>query len=66
MLWRWAVLAWLVAVTWAGLDEFHQTFVASRTGSPIDVMIDATGALAGLALYCWFVRRRAVAVAVTA
>ncbi|MEO5721371.1 MAG: VanZ family protein, partial [Chthoniobacterales bacterium] len=55
---RYAVLIWLTALVWAGLDEFHQSFVASRTGSPIDVMIDATGALVGLGIY-WLCTSRA-------
>lgn len=29
----------------AGLDEFHQTFVQGRTGTPRDVFIDLGGAL---------------------
>ena len=53
---RYAVAIWLVAVAWAALDEFHQSFVASRTGAPADVMIDAIGALIGLGIYCWFAR----------
>jgi VanZ family protein len=42
--------AWAFALTvaYAGTDEFHQTFVRGRHGSPIDVAIDAAGALAGL------------------
>ena len=56
--WGYAVVAWLLAVAWAGLDEFHQSFVSSRTGSPIDVMIDATGALIGLSIYWCFARKR--------
>lgn len=55
---RYALLTWLICLAWAALDEFHQTFVASRTGSPIDVMIDATGALAGLGIYWLATRRR--------
>ncbi len=34
----------------ASLDEFHQTFVSSRTGTPQDVMIDCGGAILGLAI----------------
>ena len=59
---RWQV--WLVvaiAASCASLDEFHQSFVASRTGSPRDVAIDISGALAGLLLYVWATRRKAVA-----
>jgi len=37
-----------VASVYAALDETHQSFVASRTGSPRDVMIDICGAIAGL------------------
>jgi VanZ family protein len=39
-----------LAVVYAASDEFHQTFVRGRHGSPIDVGIDAVGALIGLAL----------------
>ncbi len=38
--------AWAIAVAWAMIDEIHQTTVGSRTGSPIDVTVDAAGALA--------------------
>lgn len=62
---RYAVAIWLVAVAWAALDEFHQSFVASRTGAPADVMIDAIGALIGLAMYRWFSRCRSNAVRAT-
>jgi VanZ family protein len=36
--------AFLIAAGYGAIDEYHQTFVAGRTGSPIDVAIDATGA----------------------
>jgi hypothetical protein len=49
-LWRAAALAFLVAAICASLDEFHQSFIASRTGSSWDVMIDCVGASIGLAL----------------
>ncbi len=55
--WRWALPALLVAVGFAGVDEFHQTFALRRTGSIIDVGIDAAGALTGLALIWWHHRR---------
>ncbi len=42
------LLAWLVAAIFAATDEFHQSFVPSRTASPIDVMIDICGAMIGL------------------
>jgi VanZ family protein len=43
--WAWA---FALAVAYACTDEFHQTFVRGRHGSPIDVGIDAVGALIGL------------------
>ena len=47
---RVAVVAFLIAGVCAALDEFHQSFVASRTGSPWDVTIDCIGAVIGLSL----------------
>ncbi len=35
--WRWALPALLVAVGFAGLDEFHQSFTSKRTGSVVEV-----------------------------
>jgi hypothetical protein len=32
-----------IALAYGAVDEYHQTFVAGRTGSPIDVAIDALG-----------------------
>ncbi len=43
--------AFALAVAYAGTDEFHQTFVRGRHGSPVDVGIDAVGALIGLTLW---------------
>src|SRR6476469_10351700 len=42
--------AFALAVAYAASDEFHQTFVRGRHGSPVDVAIDAVGALIGLAV----------------
>ncbi len=44
----------LVLVTYAISDEFHQTFVSSRTPSAIDVCIDTAGGILGqLAIAIW-------------
>ncbi|MEY2496560.1 MAG: hypothetical protein QOD12_116 [Verrucomicrobiota bacterium] len=56
--WRAAALALVVAAIYASLDEFHQSFVASRTGTPWDVMIDMGGAVIGLALCMAFRRKK--------
>lgn len=59
--WRAAVAAFAIAAVYAGLDEFHQSFIPSRTGAFQDVMIDCGGAILGLVLYSFgrrFLRRR--------
>ena len=48
------LLAWLAAAIFAVFDEFHQSFVPSRTASPIDVMIDICGAMLGLIICMMF------------
>jgi VanZ family protein len=51
---RWA---FGLAVAYACTDEFHQTFVHGRHGSPIDVAIDAVGAAIGLVVLTKLERR---------
>jgi VanZ family protein len=43
--------AFALAIAYAASDELHQTFVRGRHGSPVDVAVDAVGALAGLILW---------------
>ncbi len=46
-LWRRASLAAILCTLFiASMDEFHQSFLPSRTSSPIDVCIDLGGAIA--------------------
>ena len=47
----------LPSAIFAVSDEFHQSFVASRTASPIDVAIDICGAVIGL-MICWMLAAR--------
>jgi VanZ family protein len=55
----WAALG--ISLAWAIADELHQSTVASRTASAVDVMIDGVGAaLALLALWLVSVRARAL------
>jgi len=42
--WTWALMALAVAAAFAGVDEWHQAFVPSRTGSIYDVFLDSSGA----------------------
>lgn len=53
-----ALAAAAVAVLYSFLDEFLQSFVPNRTGSPFDWIIDSAGILTGLALLAWLNRRR--------
>ena len=48
---RWAILTSLLR---AIIDEIHQAFVPGRTGTVVDVMIDAVG----IALAAWLIHRR--------
>jgi VanZ family protein len=51
--WTWALATLLIAVVYAGLDEWHQSFVPLRNASPRDVAIDAFGAVLAQGLV-WF------------
>ena len=46
---RWTLSALLLVVAYASLDEFHQSFVASRTPSFADTGIDVLGGVVGQA-----------------
>jgi VanZ family protein len=50
---------WFACAIFAVSDEFHQSFVASRTAAYGDVFIDSGGALFGLLISAAFKRRRA-------
>ncbi len=53
--WSWGLLALFVAAVYSALDEIHQAFVASRTASPYDSLLDSVGAFAAiLVLFLWF------------
>ena len=56
---RWFLISATVVVTFALVDEFHQSFVPTRTGSIYDSLIDIAGGLTAL-LVIWR-RRRASA-----
>jgi VanZ family protein len=43
--WQWALVTLIIAVSYSGLDEWHQSFVPMREARIRDVLIDATGAL---------------------
>jgi VanZ family protein len=45
-----------IALIYAATDEFHQTFVDGRQGTPVDVLIDSIGMAIAAALI--YARRR--------
>lgn len=50
------LLAGIICVGFAGLDEYHQSFVSGRTPGIRDVGFDSIGALIGILLvqlFCW-------------
>jgi VanZ family protein len=62
-LWAWALqgvvrrpvlVAVGIALAYACTDEFHQTFVRGREGTPRDIAIDAVG----MAIAAWLIRLR--------
>ena len=55
----WHVAALALVVSYAFLDEYHQSFVPTRTGSPYDSLIDSSGgAFALIMVALWRARRR--------
>ena len=57
-IWILFIVVWFACGIFAVSDEFHQSFVPSRTASPHDVLIDIYGALIGIVLCLMFSRRR--------
>jgi VanZ family protein len=56
--WRlnWAVLTFLVAVSYSVVDEFHQTHVPLRHGSAKDIAIDGLGAVLAQLIVWWYAK----------
>jgi hypothetical protein len=56
--WRlnWALLTFLVAVSYAVLDEFHQTYVPLRHASAKDIAIDGFGAMLAQLVVWWYAK----------
>jgi VanZ family protein len=54
---RWARNGWLMATLVACLDEWHQSYLPSRTGNIHDVFLDSTAALVAqfvIWLFLWY------------
>lgn len=51
---QWARISFFMTALVACLDEWHQTYIASRTGSLEDVILDSTAAFAAqVAIFAW-------------
>lgn len=47
------LMAFILCLLYAGLDEWHQYFVPGRSAQVWDVLLDSSGALLGFCLYCF-------------
>ena len=51
---RWAIVAVLGTILVASLDEWHQSFIPTRTGTPQDVLLDTcAGVGVQILVWCW-------------
>lgn len=48
---KYVIIAILIALLYAGSDEYHQTLIKGRSGEVKDVIIDTTGASLGAVSY---------------
>ena len=56
----WAAVSFLMTALVASLDEWHQTFIPSRTGTYKDVLLDSAAALCVQVLLFFLLSRRAL------
>jgi VanZ family protein len=57
-IWRWVLSSLVVLVLLAASDEYHQTFVMTRTPSVVDVGIDTLGGILALSFSALLANRR--------
>ncbi len=50
------LLAFLLTTLYAMTDEWHQTFIPTRNGNPIDWLIDSSGAFVGILIAAYYTR----------
>ncbi|HEX7296850.1 MAG TPA: VanZ family protein [Pyrinomonadaceae bacterium] len=58
---RWFAISAALIVVYAFVDEYHQSFVPSRTGSIFDSFIDMAGGLTAILVVGWRSRRNTAA-----
>ena len=54
------VFAWMGTALVAAMDEWHQSYIPSRTGTPWDILLDSVAGLAALMLAYVALRKRAL------
>ena len=57
LLWRTSLLSWLGTAFVASMDEWHQSFIPSRTGTWRDAALDSTAGLVFLLVAYFWLRR---------
>ena len=57
---RWFLISATIVVVYALMDEYHQSFVPTRTASIFDSLIDMAGGLTALIFIRWWTGRKAV------
>jgi VanZ family protein len=57
--WRVPLVAAAITIAYSASDEFHQTFVHGRVGTPVDVLIDSAGVLVAYLIVRAIRQRRA-------
>jgi VanZ family protein len=58
---RTALLSWLGTAIVAALDEWHQSYIPSRTGTIWDVALDSVAGVAFLVVAYFWLQRSAIA-----
>lgn len=53
----WTIFAFLVVLIIALGDEYNQSFNTARTGSIYDVLLDCSGGITMIVLFCFFTRK---------
>ena len=56
---RWSAIAFFMSALVASLDEWHQTYLPSRTGAISDVVLDSSAALTAQIVIFLYLRAKA-------
>ena len=51
------IIVFMIGSLYAGLDEFHQSFVPGRVASVSDVMADCLGVLCAQMIFLWVIKK---------